>query len=111
MATDEIRRKRSPARDSRRPRRAAGNSGESVLAQVRLRADENAQLRAAMERLNLTSTSEALREGLRLLTREAAEVAAAEEIRDFYHGEPAPVPDGVAPVDDADLAAADEAEW
>lgn len=82
-----------------------------MLAQVRLRAEESAQLHLAMERLNLSSTSDALREGLRLLSREAVEVAAAEEIRAFYHGEPAPVPEGVAPVDDADLAAADDAEW
>jgi hypothetical protein len=64
-----------------------------------------------MARLNLKSTSDALREGLRLLNREAVEVAAAEEIRAFYHGEFAPVPEGVAPVDHADLAAADGAEW
>jgi hypothetical protein len=111
VTTKEVRRKRSPAGDASRRRGAAGTSGESVLAQVRLRADENAQLRAAMERLNLKSTSDALREGLRLLNREALEVAAAEEIRAFYHGELAPVPEGVAPVDEADLAAADEADW
>lgn len=64
-----------------------------------------------MRRLNLPSTSDALREGLRLLSREAAEVGAAEEIRAFYEGDPAPLPTGVAPVTDADLRAADEAQW
>jgi hypothetical protein len=111
VATKETRRKRAPVGDATRQRRASGKSGESVLAQVRLRADESAQLRAAMTRLNLRSTSDALREGLRLLNREAVEVAAAEEIRAFYQGDFAPVPEGVSPVDDADLAAADEAEW
>ncbi len=82
-----------------------------MLAQVRLRADETAAMQLAMARLNLSSTSDALREGLRLLSQEAVEVAAAQEIQVFYGGEPAPVPDGVAPVSEADLAAADEAEW
>jgi Arc/MetJ-type ribon-helix-helix transcriptional regulator len=82
-----------------------------MLAQVRLRADETAAMQLAMARLNLSSTSDALREGLRLLSQEAVEVAAAHEIRAFYSGASAPVPDGVLPVSEADLAAADEAEW
>lgn len=94
-----------------RPERlAAPEEGEPMLAQVRLRAEESAAMRLAMGRLNLHSTSEALREGLRLLSREAVEVAAAEEIRTFYHGELAPLPEGVIPVNEADLAAADEIE-
>jgi Arc/MetJ-type ribon-helix-helix transcriptional regulator len=64
-----------------------------------------------MRVLALGSTSEALREGLRLLHREASEVEAAENIQTFYSGELAPLPDGVAPADDADLAAADNSEW
>jgi Arc/MetJ-type ribon-helix-helix transcriptional regulator len=68
-------------------------------------------LRDVMGTLNLTSTSDAIREGLRLLAREAAEVAAAEEIRGFYNGEQAPVPDAVAAPADDELAAADNAQW
>jgi hypothetical protein len=64
-----------------------------------------------MRVLALGSTSEALREGLRLLHREASEVEAAENIQMFYQGQLAPLPDGVAPADDADLAAADNSEW
>ncbi|MBV7700551.1 hypothetical protein KWI83_34665 [Streptomyces sp. TRM70350] len=64
-----------------------------------------------MQALNLGSTSDVLREGLRLLARKAAEVAAAEEIRDFYRGEPAPMPDGALAATAEELAAADEAEW
>jgi len=85
--------------------------GVSKLAQVRLRPDEMAALRDVMRTLHLDSTSDALREGLRLLSREAAEVGAAEEIRAFYAGEPVPVPTGVTPVSDADLEAADESQW
>lgn len=85
--------------------------GVSKLAQVRLRPDEMAALRDVMRTLHLDSTSDALREGLRLLSREAAEVGAAEEIRAFYAGEPVPIPAGVTPVSDADLEAADESQW
>ncbi|MYV99574.1 hypothetical protein GT354_15015 [Streptomyces sp. SID3343] len=67
-------------------------------------------LTRVMSTLGLASVSEALREGLRLLGREAAEVAAADEIRGFYGGEPAPLPEGVPAVTDAELAAADEIE-
>ena len=57
------------------------------------------------------SASEAVREGLRLLSREAAVVAASQEIRDFYEGAQAPVPEGVRPATEDELAAADEIEW
>ena len=81
------------------------------LAQVRLQADEVEALHQAMRTLNLVSTSDALREGLRLLVREAAEAGAAEEIRSYYEGQPAPLPEGaVAPSED-ELRAADETEW
>jgi hypothetical protein len=46
---------------------------------VRLQADEVVALQNAMRQLRLSSTSEALREGIRLLVREAAEISAAEE--------------------------------
>jgi hypothetical protein len=81
------------------------------LAQVRLRADEAASLGYSMQVLQIGSTSEALREALRLLHREAAESEAASNIRAYYQGEPAPLPDGVMPVEEEDLLAADNAEW
>lgn len=80
-------------------------------AQVRLDPDEWAALSRSMRILGLHSTSEALREGLRLLQREAVEVEAATEIRRFYDDRPAPVPEGVQPVTQADLDAADRSEW
>jgi hypothetical protein len=68
-------------------------------------------LREVMRQLSLPSTSEALREGIRLLIREAAEVAAAEKIRRFYGEQPVPLPDGVVPATKEELAAADAARW
>jgi Arc/MetJ-type ribon-helix-helix transcriptional regulator len=70
-----------------------------------------AALREVMRALNLSSTSDALREGLRLLAREAAEVGAAEEIRAFYDGYQAPLPDAVAAPTSDELTAADNAQW
>jgi hypothetical protein len=85
--------------------------GASQVAQVRLQADEMAALREVMRQLRLASTSEALREGIRLLIRDAAELAAAESIRQFYGGSGAPLPDGVVEATAEELAAADEARW
>ncbi|MBC7303752.1 MAG: hypothetical protein H5T78_22735 [Nocardia sp.] len=68
-------------------------------------------LEQVMRTLHLESTSDALREGLRLLVREASEVNAAEEIRGFYEGELAPLPDGVVGPSDSELEAADEMQW
>lgn len=87
------------------------NSPSSSVAQVRLQADELVELRDAMRQLGLTTTSDALREGIRLLAREAREITAAEEIRRFYGGEPAPLPDGVVPATEEELAAADSEQW
>jgi Arc/MetJ-type ribon-helix-helix transcriptional regulator len=70
-----------------------------------------AALREVMDQLDLPSTSEALREGIRLLIREAAELAAAEEIRRFYGDQPVPLPDGVVPATEEELAAADAEQW
>lgn len=93
-------------------RYAAGAAlGPSRLAQVRLRADEVAALQEVMRTLELSSTSDALREGLRLLAREAAEVGAANELRAFYGGQPAPLPEGVTPASEAELQEADEMTW
>ncbi len=92
-------------------RRKQGDSGATSVAQVRLRPDELADLHQVMRTLQLGSLSEALREGLRLLSREAAEVAASQEIRDFYERAQAPTPEGVRPATEDELAAADETEW
>lgn len=96
---------------SRQGSSASASLGPSKLAQVRLRADEMVTLREAMRVLDLASTSDALREGLRLLTKEASEVAAANEIQAFYGNKPAPLPDGVIAPTERELAAADEIEW
>jgi len=99
--------KTSPARKQAGPRRGSA----SQVAQVRLQADEMAALQQVMNQLRLPSTSEALREGIRLLIREANELAAAEEISHFYGGALAPIPDGVVRATEEDLAAADAARW
>ncbi|WP_239138553.1 hypothetical protein [Actinoplanes regularis] len=78
---------------------------------MRLQADELALLRAAMRELGLNTTSDALREGIRLLVREARETAAAEEIRDFYTGGQAPLPEGVTAATADELTAADNEQW
>ncbi|CAL9491614.1 hypothetical protein OIE90_17515 [Streptomyces cellulosae] len=104
--------KRGPAAPrTSQTRRKQGDSGATSVAQVRLRPDELEDLHRVMRTLQLGSLSEALREGLRLLSREAAEVAASQEIRDFYEGAQAPVPEGVRPATEDELAAADEIEW
>ena len=93
-------------------RRAATTSSEpSRLAQVRLRADELENLQETMRVLHLDSTSDALREGLRLLAREAAETAAAEQLHVYYGGRPAPLPDAVTEPNEAELQAADDYQW
>ena len=62
---------------------------EKVMAQVRLRADEAASLDYSMRVLHINSTSEALREGLRLLYREAAEAEVASKHPRLLPGEAA----------------------
>jgi hypothetical protein len=68
-------------------------------------------LKAVMRTLHLASTSDALREGLRLLAREATEIEAASDIRAFYAAGSVPLPDGVVPPTDAELSAADAVKW
>ncbi len=87
------------------------SAGTTRVAQVRLRADEMDALQVVMRTMHLGSTSEALREGLRLLAREAREIDAAADIRAFYADRSAPMPDGVPPAADHELSAADEARW
>ncbi|WP_406122072.1 hypothetical protein [Streptomyces sp. NBC_00989] len=106
--------KKKPAKSGQyRPSRlpAGSYTSSTEVAQVRLRPDEMADLRLVMQSLNLASVSDALREGLRLLSREAAEVAASEEIRAFYQGDAAPLPTGALPATAEELEAADEFEW
>lgn len=90
-------------------RASAGTA--SHVAQVRLQADEMEALREVMRQLGLPSTSEALREGIRLLIRDATEIAASEEIRRFYGEQAVPLPDGVIPATKEELAAADAEQW
>ena len=108
-AAEKASTKRAAARTARGRERVA-TSGTKV-AQVRLQPDEVADLEMVVRHLNFGSTSEALREGLRLLVRAAAEDRAAEEIRTFYDGEQAPRPAGVVPATEAELRAADDAQW
>lgn len=90
---------------------AAAAKKQPALAQVRLGREEWAELRETMKTLGLSSTSQALREALRLLHREARQEAMAQGIERYYHGEPAPPPEGDPPVSEADLEAADRSEW
>jgi hypothetical protein len=64
-----------------------------------------------MRQLDLSTTSDALREGIRLLVREAGEIAAAQEIREFYGGAQAPLPEGVEGVTQDELDAVDATQW
>ncbi|KAF0849080.1 hypothetical protein [Nocardia caishijiensis] len=104
-------RKRPKVKKAGPDRDAPSPLGAGRLAQVRLRRDEVEALDEVMRTLDLGSTSDALREGLRLLAKEAAEVRAVEEIRDFYGDRSAPLPDGVAEPTDEELAAVDEMTW
>jgi hypothetical protein len=98
-------------RDTSSSKAALEGLAEKSVVQLRLRGEESAWLAYSMRALGLDSTSEALREGLRLLHREAVEVEAAHHIQAFYQDEPAPLPDAVVPAEEAELAAADAAEW
>lgn len=103
---------RSAAKSTSRRGRAEGSTGRaSRVAQVRLQADEMVELQKVMRQLHMSSTSEALREGIRLLVREANEIAAAEDIRTFYGGQPAPRPEGVAAATEQELAVVDAEQW
>lgn len=102
----------SAAKPMLRGGEAGGSTGRgSRVAQVRLQPDEIEALHNVMRQLHLSSTSEALREGIRLLVREAAEIAAAEGIQNFYGDQPAPLPQGVLPATEQELAAADAEQW
>ncbi|MFI1654167.1 hypothetical protein ACH4ZU_04380 [Streptomyces sp. NPDC020472] len=91
----------------------AGRAAETAgtPAQVRLSRQDWADLKETMAILRLESTSDALREAIRLLHREARQIEAARNIARFYGegGAPGPLLDGL--VTEADLAAADAAEF
>ncbi|MER5208422.1 hypothetical protein [Streptomyces sp. NPDC002825] len=91
----------------------AGRAAETAgtPAQVRLSRQDWADLRETMAILRLESTSDALREAIRLLHREARQIEAARNIARFYGegGSPGPLLDEL--VTEADLAAADAAEF
>ena len=111
--TAGAKRSAQPTGSSRRVTSRESGSGRrpSEIVQVRLQTDEAAALRGVMRALNLSSTSDALREGIRLLIREAGDIAAANEIATFYGSAAAPLPDGVIEATEEELAAADAAEW
>src|SRR5689334_2477816 len=88
------------ARSGRRsPRRAsggraaprAGTSAGTVTMQARVDAGFARELEADAAVLGLRSASELVREGLRLVHKQARELAMAASYEEFYAGKPAPV--------------------
>ena len=81
-----------------RTRGEAPPSG-TVTMQARVDADFARELvEADAPVLGLDGTSALVREGLRLVHKQARELAMAKEYDEFYGGEPAPLPKGVAAV-------------
>jgi hypothetical protein len=80
-------------------------------AQVRLTSREWEDLQETMHLLSLESTSDALREGLRLLHYEAKAEAMARNISRYYGGDGAPPPEGDPVPTAEELAAADNTQW
>ena len=66
--------------------------------QARVNAEFARELEADAAVLGLSSASELVREGLRLLHRQARELAMAASYDEFYAGQPAPVSDVTAAV-------------
>jgi hypothetical protein len=98
-AAAELRVQATPAapRKSRTPREAAPSG--TVTMQARVDADFARELvEADAPVLGLDGTSALVREGLRLVHKQARELAMAREYDEFYGGEPAPLPEGVAAV-------------
>jgi len=62
----------------------------SVILQARVPAEVADTLAGDIAVLGLEGTSEAIREGLRMLHRRASLVALGQSYDDFYDGEPAP---------------------
>lgn len=93
------------------PDQASRRGGGSRVVQVRLQPEEVADLELIVDRFGYASTSDALRAAIRDLAREANAMRVAAEVRDYYGGRSAPIPEGVAPATQAELDAADEADW
>lgn len=69
----------------------------TVVLQARVDAEfARALIEEDAKTLGLATTSDVVREGLRLLHRHAREQAAAAAYDDFYAGGAAPLPDGIA---------------
>jgi hypothetical protein len=79
-------------------------------AQVRLTQREWEDLVETMTLLRLESTSDALREGLRLLHHEAKAEAMARNISQYYRGSAPPLEGDPVPTFE-ELTAADSSEW
>jgi hypothetical protein len=84
----------------RKPRtRGEAPPSGTVTMQARVDADFARELvEADAPVLGLDGISALVREGLRLVHRQARELAMAREYDEFYGGEPAPLPEGVAAV-------------
>ena len=98
-AAAELRVQGTPAAPEKpRTRREAPPSG-TVTMQARVDADFARELvEADAPVLGLDGISALVREGLRLVHKQARELAMAREYDEFYGGEPAPLPEGVAAV-------------
>src|SRR5689334_20794942 len=85
--------RRSGGRVSRGPAapRRAGTSAGTVTMQARVDAGFARELEADAAVLGLRSASELVREGLRLVHKQARELAMAASYEEFYAGKPAPV--------------------
>ena len=88
------------ARPARPPAAAAGPrqaTTGTVTWQARIDAGFARELvEADAPVLGLDSASALVREGLRLVHKQARELAMAKEYDEYYGGEPAPLPEGVA---------------
>src|ERR1022692_1441179 len=91
----------SAGRPSPKPRRPRGSlTAGTVVMQARVDAEFATELlEHDAPALGLEGISALVREGLLLLHRRARELTAAAEYEKFYGGQPAPLPDGVIPVD------------
>src|SRR5690242_18141994 len=93
-ATPAARRGRRPGRRASRgqvARQRAGASAGTVTMQARVDAGFARELEADAAVLGLRSASELVREGLRLVHKQARELAMAASYDGFYAGKPAPV--------------------
>lgn len=92
-ATQAARGGRRAARRASRGRAAprAGTSAGTVTMQARVDAGFARELEADAAVLGLRSASELVREGLRLVHKQARELAMAASYEEFYAGGPAPV--------------------